>query len=248
MSKKILICGDSWSLGELNPDNTQILHRGLEQYFIDDGHAVTNIGKGGLSNLDIANRLQLYLESYSDSELDMVLVFQTEFTRDFKHDHMQICFGTDDWQGLRSVHELASKWVERFYMRLSAIAVKHDVPVLIVGGCSDALHFDDMSKDYPGCVLACQSMVNLLINGVAGIDDPVLSWYARSSLDTVQRLKHQLTASEIDVLLKEIDRGYERSCLLAENPQWFYPDGRHANRQGHKALYDYLVAEKFLKS
>ena len=44
---KILIAGDSWAMGEWNPEwqgpENQILHKGLEQYLLDDNYDVTNI-------------------------------------------------------------------------------------------------------------------------------------------------------------------------------------------------------------
>ena len=46
---RILITGDSWSQGEWNGPKTT--HKGIEQYLLDDGYDVVNVGQGGYNNI-----------------------------------------------------------------------------------------------------------------------------------------------------------------------------------------------------
>lgn len=57
---RILITGDSWSQGEwggLNVDY-RVTHKGIEQYLIDDGHDVVNVGQGGYNNAESFNAIK----------------------------------------------------------------------------------------------------------------------------------------------------------------------------------------------
>lgn len=240
MSTNILIAGDSWGKGEWNLECTAVRHSGLQQYLENDGYTVTNISKGGISNLDTVARLSHYLDHYGTRLPDRIMVFQTEYTRDFKHYAMQHDFGSLDFSRIKTINDLISCWVERFYMRLSELSVQYQVPIFIIGGCSDTMAFDNMSLDYPGCTIACQSMVNLIIQGYASISSPVFSWYNSDTEVLVNKVRTVVDKKNADEILKEIDKGFERSCLLKENPEYFYPDGTHPNKLSHRILYDYL--------
>jgi len=231
---RILICGDSWGCGEWNVECTEVLHPGLEQYLRDAGHLVDNISKGGCSNLDSVARMQLWFERFG--RVDIVFVFQTEYSRDFKH------HSTENWN-VNSVNDLSSQWVENFYFRLSDLAQQYQCKINILGGASDTMWFDTMwfdamDNDYHGCNIACQSLTNLLVNNDSRIKDPVFSWYCNSTESLLDRLKKQL--NNTDELFAVINQGFERESLLKENPNWFYPDGKHPNRHGHQKLYNFL--------
>jgi lysophospholipase L1-like esterase len=230
---QILIAGDSWGCGEWNIECTQILHPGLEFYLKEAGHTVTNISKGGCSNLDSISRISLWFERFKEVPIDMIFIFQTEFNRDFKH-HINL---KNDWQ-VNSLKAIADKWIERFYYRLGEIAQKHQTKVYIIGGCSDTKSFDNMETDYPGCQIVCQSLTNLLVNNDCKIVNPVLSWYGANSESFLNKIKP--ITKDINEILSEIVQGFERQSLLTERPDLFFPDGIHPNRLGHKILYEFL--------
>lgn len=240
---KILIVGDSWGIGEWNPECTKILHHGLTYYLNQDEHTVTNISHGGISNLDIVNRLNHYFNRCQELP-DLVLVFQTEYSRDYKHKNMQEDFGSKDFDNIKKLEDLRNKWIERFYFRLSEISKKFSLPIKIIGGCSDAMNFDDMSKDYFGCHIVCQSFTNLVLNGNHKTQTPVYSWYTNKSKPLVEELKKILPTDSIEGLLDDISLGFERENIVRENPELFYPDGVHPNRHSHRILFDFLKSQK----
>lgn len=229
---QILIAGDSWGCGEWNVECTQVLHPGLEFYLARDGHTVTNISKGGCSNLDSIFRISSWLERFNSQPIDIVFIFQTEYTRDYKHFK-----DTDNWQ-ISSLQELADMWIERMYYRLSELAQEHQFKVYIIGGCSDTKFFDDMQKDYPNCNIACQSLTNLLIKNNPYIKTPVHSWYTSSTEYLIEKIK-AITKNTAEIV-DELNRGFERESLLREYPNLFYPDGKHPNRLGHQKLHEFL--------
>lgn len=229
---QILIAGDSWGCGEWNVECTEVLHPGLEFYLKNDGHTVTNISKGGCSNMDSIFRISSWLERFKDQSIDTVLIFQTEYTRDYKH------FKDSDDCQVNSLNDLADRWIERMYYRLSELAQQHQFKVYIIGGCSDTKAFDNMSNDYPNCNIACQSFTNLLIENTPNIKTPVYSWYTKSTEELVEKIKR--TSNNPTEILNELTRGFERESLLRENPTLFYPDGKHPNRTGHQKLHEFL--------
>jgi lysophospholipase L1-like esterase len=228
----ILICGDSWACGEWDIACTKVAHTGLQQYLVDDGHTVFNISKGGTSNLDNSNRLNLWFERFGSQHIDTVLVFQTDYVRDFKHNACP-----EDWNS-QLLSDVAERWVERFYHRLSELSQKHGCKIKIIGGLSDTVWFDQMSLDYPGCEVACQSLVNLTLANNHRIDVPIFSWYTADSEPILARAKS--LGLELDCTLKLMHQGFERESLVRENPEFFYPDGIHPNRRAHRMLYEFL--------
>lgn len=226
---------------------TSINHGGLGQYLTEDGYVVSNISKEGSSNLDSISRIQTYLEQYSFPLPDMIIVFQTEYTRDFKYDKMQSVYGATDWEDISSPDDLSSRWIERFYMRLSEISQKHNIPISIIGGISDTMFFDDINTDYPGCNILCQSFTNLLLNNNSNITTPIYSWYTKNTQDLITKLKPLLSSIGIEKLLNLIDLGFERHLQIKENPLYFFPDGSHPNRYSHYLLYQYLKDQNIFR-
>lgn len=243
---KILLVGDSWGCGEWDLESRNILHGGLAQYLNEDGHEVNNLSRGGISNLDIVHRIATYYDRDFILPHDLVLVFQTEYCRDHKHDAMQTAWGSQDWHNTKTVKDLSDQWLGRFYQRLSEISIKYQVPVHIIGGCSDGIAFDDMSQDYPGCHMLCQSATNLLINGEAGISEPVFSWYTKNTSDLVSHLRGFLDGAAVTELMRVIDLGFQRESLLRENPALFWPDGIHPNRWAHQKIFQFIKSQGVL--
>lgn len=244
--ESILIAGDSWGVGEWDYLSATVLHKGLEQYLSDKGYKVKNISAGGTSNLDNIHRIENYLIRNPENTLSKIIIFQTEWTRDFKHNRMQQDYGSNDWDDIKTVEDLSSRWIERFYHRLSEISIKNNIPVWIIGGSSDTMWFDDMNIDYPGCHIACQSSINLILTNHDKINLPVYSWFCKKTESLVKILKQSLPNESINELLDLIDLGFERESMLWANPEYFYPDGKHLNRQGHYKLFQYLESKKIL--
>ena len=107
----------------------------------------------------------------------------------------------------------------------------------------DTIWLDNMEDCYPGVSIVCQSMVNLIMNQNHQIETPVLSWFDSSSINMIPRIKEKLENKEIEKLLIMIDHGMGREDLLFGNPKYFWPDGTHPNRLGHKILFDFLQTQ-----
>ena len=112
--------------------------------------------------------------------------------------------------------------------------------MLVVGALGDAIWLDKMSEHYPGVSVPCQSMVNLIVTGNHRVDQPVFSWYTKNDLPFVDELKKTLPSDRLKDLFDQFDRSMERQNVLTLHPEYFFPDGVHPNRVGHKVLYNFL--------
>jgi hypothetical protein len=239
----ILIGGCSWGVGEwqrgdLTNKSNNVLHGGLAQYIKEADHQVVNLSHAGANNTFIFTALRNYLAAESlknNNYPDFILVFQTEYCRDYGFRF------EEDYKELSQVNDLAYIWLARFYSSLSGLAQKYKTKIYIIGGCGDTVWLDNMSQQYPGVEILCQSLVNLLTNDNHRVDEPVYSWYTNTCQALAAELKMILPNDKLDDLIDKIDLGVQRQSLLRLHPEYFWPDGTHPNRMGHKKLYDMLV-------
>ena len=240
----ILISGDSWSCGEWAPDHPKvdknaILHGGLAQYLKEQGYPVINLGRGGGCNLDSSTNLLNFLILNPDfrSQINSAVVFQTSWIRDVPRmasDELKEIFNSGYIEG-------RNRLISRFYYKLTDFSTEFNIPVHVIGGESDTIWLDRFLEEYPGVSIACQSMINLLLESNARISQPVYGLFHEETVfDTVTRLKSIIGLSEIELMFKDVELGHARQELLRENQQLFYPDGTHANRTGHLTLFNYL--------
>lgn len=238
-----VISGCSWSVGEW-PDHSiagdPINHGGITQYLHDDGKLVVNVGLSGSSNRESYLRTRAFFfanRHLLTAEKTQVLIFQTEWTRDFPY------MDAEDQDYYDQPVVLMTRIISRFYYDLSALAQEFNLDIKIIGGAGDAVVIDDFSTMYPGVEVVCQSMTNLIVNGNPLINDPVFSMFSMTN-QTEEFLtlfkKHTSDPSQMELLFAEIEKGQNKENVLRQNRQYFYPDGTHPNRQGHRILYDYL--------
>ena len=161
----IIIVGDSWGCGCWTEGI--VYHRGLEQLLHDDGHKVINLSQGGCDLKTIVRRLDEYLMLLVDRSplwftepVTKIIVLQTEW-----HRHLSTTKEKDAEQ-----IEIAS-----FYGTLSGLSKRYNLPINVIGGCSDTVWLEEFENYYPGVTVVCQSFTNFLINDDHRTDEPVYS-------------------------------------------------------------------------
>lgn len=233
----IIIAGDSWGCGEWNLDNGPVLvHKGLEQYLIDDGYSVVNFSIAGNSNHKILDSLNVITESnlikYLSEPIDLILVFQTEWSRDLKHTECNTC----------STNKVGTNALACWQNRLSEISCNLQCKIGLIGGHSDTIWLDKFEKEYPGLFIACQSVTNLILNDNHRVSHPTLN----VKLDEIDNIeKHYVKYSTKEQFLIDCEQALERIDTWIENKHWF-PDCWHPSRFGYKKLYDFLKAQKVI--
>jgi hypothetical protein len=242
----IIIAGDSWGCGELEvTDNTgpdlkygTVTHTGLEQYLQDDGYNVINLSVGGSSNTDIWNQLNNSLNTLNCvgkvSDVDGIFVFQTEWHRCYRR-----TLPLDSVIDIDYIRRIMSA----YYYRLSGLALKYNVRIGLIGGCSDVLWLDAFEKEYPGVFIACQSMINLCLNDNHRTENPLFDLLP--DLSIIDKMKSN-NFKNTEFLLTQLTDTSERTYNMSQCPQFFAPDFVHANQFGHQKLYNLLKLQKML--
>lgn len=235
-----VISGCSWSVGEWSEDCKTLQHGGLAQYMSDHGHNVINVGQSSSANRESLLRVRNlffnnpHLREYKNKE---VIVFQTEWTRDFAY------MDPEDRDFYDQPMTLMHRLISRFYYDLSALSKEFSLRIKVIGGAGDALGIDDFETIYPGVEIICQSFVNLLLEGSSTTNEPVFSLFSYTN-GTDKFLKlfkdHVKDSNQLEAILNEADRGQQRANKFLQHKEYFFPDGAHPNRLGHNILYNYL--------
>lgn len=240
----ILITGDSWACGEwdgLGDRRSNISHAGLAEYLRQHGYQVFGFGKGGGSNLESADRVADFMskENGFAQQVTCVIVFQTEWIRDVVNLWNMNEFEQVNYNYL----QLRDRLIARFYHRLSQTAMYCNVPVFVVGGCSDTIWLDQFEKEYPGVKVLCQSWTNLMISNDHRIDQPVLTRFGPETEVLVTFAKSKMNCDSAKDLLHDMDLAQQRNF----DWKWIHSQGllcadrTHPNRKAHKILFDYLI-------
>lgn len=217
---KIGVVGDSWAAGEW-PDpgwgsEWEPMHKGLQQYLVDNNHEVVDCARPGWSNLNILNDIQKnHLKELQSC--DYVLWIQTDPLRDFKTE--QLWWPT---QTVDDVYKRQNKHLKNFYTQLNDLGLT----VHLIGGLCKIQ--TKGIKKYKNIRIAVPSIVELL-TGKKQWDIYYQNYY--------QYLTPKNSTKEV------VDHAYLQDRVfwdIMADKKWFYPDGVHPNREGHKVLYEYL--------
>ena len=232
--KQIIITGDSWGVGEWSVTG-EILHNGIAQYFVNDGVDVINLSQGAASNTSVSHHLKNFLNANKHQKPAAIIIFQTEWTRDGS-----IVLDINSSDTTNRFIAAQDKVMSRYYYQLSAISQDYNIPVYVIGGASDTTWLDKFTQEYPGVSILCQSLSNLIMHNNHRIDSPVYSIYGARHETDIALIKKEASTKEFGSVLDAVDRGKDRYNLWKNNREWFYPDGSHPNRKGHKILYDFV--------
>jgi hypothetical protein len=242
MSKTFLIAGDSWACGEWGYNKTRdgsLTHPGLGQFMCDHDHLAINVGVPGGSNSQTAKQVKDFLTHNKQLEISAVLVFQTEWPRDTKFqklDFVQQCIS----QGYAFLRD---QLITNFYEQLSTLSLTFNVPVWLIGGCSDTWPPEQIDGQFPGVQVLCQSMTNLLLDKNHLVTNPVYSY----NLTPITEYKKKFSSNDLEFLIQDIEKGIQRQKLWESSQRYFFPDILHPNRKGHKILFD-LAKQRLIEN
>lgn len=246
MVEKIAVqAGDSWAAGTWNYGQQQIPrpHEDVCQNLRYAGYSTRNLAKPGGSNLESVGRLQDYLACNQQeiAHIKFVLFWQTEFFREIWYNASNGLHREELNLGYRFVKD---HWVYRPYHKLSKIAQRWNIPIYVIGGCSDCIWYENFEADFRGVKVICQSVTNLLLTGNHRIEEPVFcefmpGWIDR--FDFLNKVKRNSSSEDLATLLHDMELGQERLRLFKDNPKFFAPDGIHPNKLAHQTVFEYLM-------
>ena len=230
----VAIFGDSFANGE----SDMIYHNahfGLTQYLMDDGHFVINFSRQGNSNNGTTEDYDFNLRQNGHIKWDIAIVFQTEIYRDTSPDEYT-----------NSIREVETVKLKQFYSNLKKFQDIYKTPIYLVGGTADTLSPEVVEEC--GLKCACQSLVNLCVNGYHLIEEPTTDFVICKATDI-----NLTTDDDKEYFLKLIEMGDDRYKLMRENPEYFAPidnltigarhPSDHPNRYAYKKLFNHLKSE-----
>jgi len=225
----IAIFGDSFANGETD-GKRKLVHLGLTQYLMDDGHLVVNFSRQGNTNNGVIEDYPFHLRQNEHLKFDKALVFQTETTRETQE-------WIDNIKSGKSVNDVDVHMIKNDYGKLLESQEYFGVPIYLIGGTVDTLS-PEVIKEC-GLKSACQSLVNLILTGEHLIKEPTLSFvFPLPAYDILDECEGLIDDKEY--FLKIEKKGNDRYKLMLDNPEYFYPDGVHPNRKAYKILFNHL--------
>ena len=235
MSKKFLICGDSWGVGAYqyigNPPTgiTPIANSGLDYFLTKHGCKVTNIAKGADSNFLQLVALRSTLEEISD--YDFIIWIQTETNRDIIDSSEQ--YPNFD---INNFKKSMSYVKETNYQYIQSIYDKFKIPFIVVGGLSA---IDDSIGKYTFAKIIISSWLRNITEGKYELAENMHQ-------DIILKVLTTFPPSNKDFFVKELDRMKAIEESLETHPN--FSNGVHPNAQQFKKLAVRILNELELQS
>jgi hypothetical protein len=216
----ILIAGDSWGMGEWggNLPTYDVSHLGLERYFRTKKYAVLNVSKGGASNQESIRRLTF---SQSYKKYDYIFWFQTSPLRNLRP---YLTF-KKDFRSYKDLLDKSNELLDKDYKNLNNL----EQPIHCIGGCSK-LNLESIAK-YQNLIPLIPSITELILKDYKHPDIWLEEWNPL--------IGRQFDKNSIDLLYND-QNSINQLKELEEYRKYFWPDGEHPNRQGHKFLFKYI--------
>jgi hypothetical protein len=216
----IVIGGDSWGVREWS--DLEEIHRGMWQYFEEDGHEVSMSAIPGESNNITTNHLRNVV-SYPLIKYDYIFWFQSDPIRDLRPYN-------DFGKSIKTYEDLVNKsdeLIDKTYDFLNSIGQK----IYCIGGCSK-LNME-LIKKYNNLYPLIESVTEFIL---PDYQHPKL-WHS-DWINVVDKLD----MDSIDFLLEDkMKQDSLADTKIKEHKEYFQPDGGHPNRKGHKVLYDFII-------
>ena len=220
---KILIAGDSWAMGEWTPEwkegGNPIIHKGLEQYLLDDGHTVINTANPG----DGPNIILASIKEYYKQKFDKVFVFLTEPHRDIPEDK----FWFKDWT-YEQYYNRHKKLLRNFVSNLADLDIGQ---IVLIGASAQCL------QEYiegTRIVIGIPSIIELLLSKERQYEMCFQSHFHVLKVENI----NQRALEGVYKQTQMFDSIFHKEPIM-------YPDGEHPNREGHYKIYK-VLKDKYL--
>lgn len=233
--QKIFIADSSWGCGVFNDAGT-VVHKGLEQFFIDIGYTVINVSAVGSSNVETLQRLDHALdENYRPGD----------FVFWIKSDPMEHVEINDQLvlqiKQLGSYKNFIKHTSDETYDLVNTLATKFDTTIYAIGGSCNL--GKSKLQQLSNVVALVPSWMHLLVAEFPEYTN-IESEYRISFINA--RLVNYIKefAGDLDFTKNLINELYE---LLSNDSIYkedvFCPYYGHPNYHGHQILFNHIVQE-----
>jgi len=242
--KGILIVGDSWTQGEFEMYNHGaqshvVVHRGLSQYLMDDGHRVHNRGEGGLSNIESYWRLKSAFGLHDNDEfgkpiedpIDYIIWITTDSFRDTNDENKII----EKIKQENSIGTVMFGMLFEKYLEMNELSKQIGIPIHCIGGWTPLLK--DM-EPFDNLVPLIPCVHELLVPG-SNLPITHNALHRHKFIRNLGWISDKIKQEIIEL----IDQWTYSQEIRRNHPDLFFPDWEHPNRLGHYKIYE-TVKEK----
>jgi hypothetical protein len=235
---KIFIAGTSWARGEWQ--GPRLVHKGLEQYFIDDGYTVINSSRPRSTHAEVNLYLDKSLSQYY-KDGDIILWIQADPLSTIigpnRDKNNKLSNLSQALQNTGSLSKLIADQKKVIFTELNQTALKYKTTILCIGG---PYNISSAIEDYSNLKSLIPSWIYLLVGHLQDYNhtaDPEFGMILNWSIEQIDfsQCNNNLSIS----ISQEIGERISNSKLTREDI--FHPDGVHPNRHGHRILYDCVV-------
>ena len=218
---KILLAGDSWGCGVWQRIPLRVIHKGIEQFMLDDGHEVVNVSTGGGKNGGAINRMLNIKDNF-----DYIFVFETSPLRDAGcfDEEISLTKWFHDYEDLINI--ISNKRFE-YYTRLNSL----NKTIYLLGGCSKVDM--NMVKDFSNIKVVIPSIPEFLSPGYVAPEIYVDGW--------VKDIDNKYDLETIDKIIEQKQLWW----WLNRNCSHFKDDFAHPDRHGYEKVYNYIKETVF---
>lgn len=237
VTEKLLIFGDSWSLGtwrQAEENQLELDDPGLGK-ILEDSFSVVNLSKGYSSNWQMLYTLWNYLDKIeSVDNQSKIILFQTDAFRSRLSEKFDVDYPKIYQQstGLENFYE---SLIEIFYIKLNQVAEQFNTKIYLSGTNADV--HTGLIEQFPNLVPMCVSWIKLVEPAHKPSVIPLL--FDRDFLKTAKSYNITLCKEIMDYS----DESFSKFMSLLENKHFDNPKAFgdfHPNLLGHKVMAKYI--------
>jgi hypothetical protein len=150
MIEQVAIFGDSWAFSSWRKESNfqeTVDTLNFQSLFADHHIVATNFAKQSGTNLDSIQLL--HSNSKLIKDVDLIIVVQTDPIRQLLDNNSNDKITIDssvEFPVSSSLPDLCEKLLTNFYQELKKFSKMHDIPILLIGGCT-SLSFENVPKE-----------------------------------------------------------------------------------------------------
>ena len=223
LTKSIIITGCSWSAGVWSNDHLsyRIIHGGISQMLTDHGYNVINLSQPGSDNWGLLSPLDAALRVNPHHNIVNVFFIQTDIIR-------SPSLQTPTNLRTLAISEINNLYID-LYTKLNQIGIENNMVIDLIGGLTDVTVDLTIFKHLN---LACQSWSQLIDSTL-----PLTPVTDCRGLEEAIRYTNFLPKEKLTLLTES---ALARMDFIKDNQNWFYPDGKHPNKQAHQLLFEHI--------
>jgi len=245
----IFVAGCSWARGEWQKIPPKVTHRGIMQYFEDDGYTVVDVTQARSSNSRVIKSLEEKLDKYykegdivifinADPVLDLIMPELAELNLKRNPTVSGLPKFSKYILEAGGLDNLIDQTQHNNYIELDCLAQKFNTHIHCIGSTFN--NNTTLIEKFPTLNNLVMSWVYLLVGHFAEYEFINNPKFGISHTWELAYIDLSLYTPEFAEQVSAEFAPYKKNFYILEEGI-FHPDGLHPNREGHKILYDRIT-------